>query len=53
LDKLGPSACKVCSKELEKNTTDIGYRKTCKKCTEKAAKEREAKKAAMKNGGKE
>jgi tRNA(Ile2) C34 agmatinyltransferase TiaS len=53
LDKLGPSACRVCGKESEKKT-DIGYRKTCKKCTEKAAKERKAKKAAaMKNGGKE
>ena len=52
LDKLGPSACRVCGKESEKKT-DIGYRKTCKKCTEKAAKKREAKKAALKNGGKQ
>ena len=52
LDKLGPSACRVCGKESEKKT-DIGFRKTCKKCTEKAAKERKAKKAAaMKKWGK-
>ena len=35
LDKLGPCVCRTCGKESEKKT-DIGFRKTCKKCTEKS-----------------
>ncbi len=50
LDKLGPSACRVCGKESEKKT-DIGFRKTCRKCTEIAAKERAVNKAAAKKNG--
>ena len=42
-DKIGPRACRECSKETEKKS-DIGYRKICVKCTEKLAAERLKKK---------